>query len=524
VIRLSALLLVLMIGHAHADSGTGDLTSLGFDPKLTTEVYATALVFMVPRTLDPVPVSQLTLWGLRGLAALDPGVATDLHDGRLRLAVQNRPAYDLEAPKDEDPRAWAVAAAALSGAAAAASPIIRQAGTRGVVQNFFDEVFNHLDPYSRYVGPDSAGEDRDARNGQAGIGLTVARRGALTVVQSVVGDGPAALAGLKPGDVVLSVDGQATRGRDAALVASWIAGPEATSMTLQWRSRDGRVRTQDLTRAMVPPETVFSQRVSDMLVLRITGFNHASAIQLARALDAGMSDVHPPAGIVLDLRDNRGGLLRQAVSAADALLTEGVVAYTAGRDPAADHIWQSGGGELAEDVPVVVLVDGRTASAAEILAAALADRGRAVVVGSATLGKGLVQTIAPLPDGGELFVTWSRVLAPRLWPLQGLGVLPQVCTSVGLDALERQLAALADGQQPMAEAVDASRAARAPLSPARVLALRAPCPASEGRDFDLDAAHVLIDNPAAYAAALLPPMSGRGPALGTQSAAVPASR
>ena len=93
------------------------------------------------------------------------------------------------------------------------------------------------------------------------------------------------------------------------------------------------------------------------------------------------------------------------------------------------------------------MVDGRSASAAEILAAALADRGRGVVIGSSTLGKGLVQTIAPLPDGGELFVTWSRVLAPRGWPIQGLGVLPQVCTSLGQDTLSWQLAALAQGRQ-----------------------------------------------------------------------------
>ena len=172
-----------------------------------------------------------------------------------------------------------------------------------------------------------------------------------------------------------------------------------------------------------------------------------------------------------------------------------------------------------EDVPVVVVVDGRTASAAEVLAAALADRGRAVVVGSATLGKGLVQTITGLPDGGELFVTWSRVLAPRLWPLQGLGVLPQVCTSLGETALHRELAALARGVQPMQSAIQAHRAARAPLAPATMLALRAPCPAAEGREVDLDAAHVLIENPAAYAAALLPPMIES-----QQTAVVPAPR
>src|SRR6185437_5124325 len=148
----------------------------------------------------------------------------------------------------------------------------------------------------------------------------------------------------------------------------------------------------------------------------------------------------------------------------------------------------------------------RTASAAEILAGALADRGRAVVVGSSTLGKGLVQTIDPMPDGGELFVTWSRVLAPRSWPIQGLGVFPQVCTSLGRSALDRQLAELASGVQPMAQAVALHRAMRATLPPAQIQAIRKACPAAEGGDSDTEAARMLVNNPAAYAAALLPPM------------------
>ena len=159
---------------------------------------------------------------------------------------------------------------------------------------------------------------------------------------------------------------------------------------------------------------------------------------------------------------------------------------------------------------MVVLVDGRSASAAEVLGGALADRGRAVVVGSSTLGKGLVQTIAPLPDGGELYVTWSRVLAPLGWPIQGLGLLPQVCTSLGRDALGWQLAALAQGRQPMAQSIAAHRSARAPLSPTRILAIRNACPAAEGRDLDLDTARALIQDPAAYATALLPPMRNGG--------------
>jgi carboxyl-terminal processing protease len=211
-------------------------------------------------------------------------------------------------------------------------------------------------------------------------------------------------------------------------------------------------------------------------------------------------------GIILDLRGNPGGLVREALDVTDQLLPAGVIARAVGRDPDATRVWRSDAGQLADDLPIVVMVDGRTASAAEILSAALADRGRAVVVGSATLGKGLVQTIAPLPDGGELFVTWARVLAPLGWPLQGLGVLPQVCTSLGQNVWQSELDSLDQGSQPMAEAIARHRAARPSLPPAEAVAIRAACPAAEGSDADLIADRFLIQHPVAYVTALLPPI------------------
>jgi carboxyl-terminal processing protease len=186
------------------------------------------------------------------------------------------------------------------------------------------------------------------------------------------------------------------------------------------------------------------------------------------------------------------------------VLDHGIAVITRGRNPQANHVWSVRGGDLTGGIPIVVLVDGRTASAAEIMAAALADHRRAVVVGSATLGKGLVQTIAQLPDGGELFVTWSRVIAPDGWPLQGLGVMPQVCTSLGQAALDQALADLADGIQDNARAVRESRRARSPLPAARILEIRAACPAAIGGDADLDAARLLIDDPVRYHTALVP--------------------
>jgi carboxyl-terminal processing protease len=507
VIRIGALLFLLLIAPAHAQpiAAAG-----GFDPHLVSSVYATGIAFIAPRTLEPVAVSQLTIWGLHGLTALDPDLNAEARDGQLRLTVKDRVLLTRPPPGDNDIEGWASAATELASVAVTVSLPVRRATTQGVVQSFFDELFNHLDPYSRYVAPRDAGEDRERRAGEAGAGLRLMRRGSAIVVAEAIMDGPGAIAGIHPGDSIVAVDSQSAQGKDAATVASWIAGPEETTVVIDWRGRDGRRRTAELERAMVPPETVLSQRVGDMLLIQISAFNYSTASHLAHAIEQGLAGAHPPGGIVLDLRGNRGGLLRQSVAAADMLLPPGIVATTAGRDPEATRTWRSTAGEMAEDVPVVVMVDGRSASAAEILAAAIADRGRGVVIGSSTLGKGLVQTITPLPDGGELFVTWSRVLAPRGWPIQGLGVLPQVCTSLGQDSLNWQLASLSNGEQPMARPLAIHRAARAPLPPAQILAIRSACPAAEGRESDLDAARLLIHDPAAYAAALLPPLREAG--------------
>jgi carboxyl-terminal processing protease len=504
VIRIGVLLVLFVIARAQAQT----FTASGFDQDRLTTVYSEALIFIAPRIVDPVPVPQLTVWGLQGLTTLDPALRVVSKETRLQLLRQNQVILDMAAPKDDSPAAWAKTAAALTAASFPVSVLVRRAGAQGVIQGFFDEMFSRLDPYSRYVPPVQAGEDRARRAGRAGLGLIVGQRGGFIEVKSVVRDSPAAIAGLRPGDIIAAIDEQRTRDQDPSTIGALLSGPEGSSVTLSWRGRDGRTRDAQLVRVMVPPETVFAQRTANVLVLRITSFSNSTASHIALSVQDAMAEPHPVGGIVLDLRDNRGGLLRQAVTAADSFLPEGLVATTVGRDPDAINVWRSTEGELAENVPLVILVDGRTASASEILAAALADRGRAVVVGSATVGKGMVQTIDPLPDGGELFVTWSQTLAPLGWPIQGLGVLPQVCTSLGQDALNRQLASLSTGFQPMTEAIKRSRAARIPVRASDVLEIRAPCPAAEGRSADLDAARLLIANPAAYAAALLAPMGG----------------
>ncbi len=478
-----------------------------FDTALVADVYAAALAFMVPRILEPEPAAQLTVWGLHGLTALDPRLDASVSESEIKLALNGRVLRQMPAPAPQDATGWAQAAAELAAVALPVSAAVQRAGTQGIMRNFFDEVFNHLDPYSRYEPPEVATEDRDNRSGEAGAGMTVAAgRSGVIVVAAVIADSPASAAGLHAGDRILSVDGQQTRGQSARTVAGWIAGPEGSSVNLSWRGRDGRAQSADLVRALVPPETVFAQRAGDALVLRVSGFNRSTAAHLGIVVHAALAAPRPPAGLVLDLRGNRGGLLLQAVGAADLFLDGGPIALTSGRDPQAAHVFRASAKPIPIEVPVVVLVDGRTASSAEILAAALADRGRAVVVGSTTFGKGLVQTVTTLPDGGELFVTWSWVIAPLGWPLQGLGVLPQICTSGGQAQVQQQFRALQEGQAPMAEAIGLERAARPPVPPAQAVAIRSACPAAEGRELDTGVARWLIEHPAGYASALLPPL------------------
>lgn len=468
-------------------------------------VTAVALAFITPRTLEPVKPGQLVVWGLRGLTTLDPKLTPDLSSEpkpMLRLIGPSRVLLTRPAPADNDIQGWAEATGQMIRAGWDASEAVRRAGTGGVIRTFFDEVFNHLDPYSRYAPPDEASAERLRRAGRASLGITVAHQRGSFFVQSVDPGGNAAQGGVHVGDRILSVDGQALQGADLTTVRALLTGSEGSEATLVLRGADGRQRRVSLIRALLPPETVTATMNGDIVLVVITSFSRNTAARFAQELIRYSAMVPRPIGVVIDLRGNRGGVLQQAVAAAAMLQPDGLVASTAGRNPEAAHDFLADGRDLTSGLPVVIMVDGRTASAAEIMAAALVDQRRAVVLGSVTLGKGLVQSIANLPDGGELFVTWSRVLAPLGWPIQGLGLLPQLCTSKGQETAQRQFELLARGLQPMAASMARHNAVRPPLSPAIALEIRNACPAAEGREDDLAFARRLIATPVAYMAAL----------------------
>lgn len=506
----AALLLILGI-VLPALLGQPAAASPAFGTATAASVWGAALNYIEPRSLQKLSIPQMTIWGLQGLTALDPDLNPTLQDGQIRLYGPDKLLIAVPAPPADDAKAWGQAAAKVAAAGYAASAALRQAGTQGLITNFFDELFNHFDPYSRYEPPLQAAQDQLMITGIAGAGLTLGREGNKVVIAQVAQDSPASEAGLVPGIRVLAVDDRPVYPSELTTVNADLNGIQGTKVTLRLEDDDGGPPDNvTLTRAFVPPQTVFPEHFSppgqNFLTLKITNFNKGTSDQFNAALSAGLSQSPAPDGLVLDLRGDRGGVLRQAILTADSLLPSGTIVSAAGRDPDADQRFTAEGADITGGLPIVVLVDGQTASAAEILSAALADNRRAVVVGSATLGKGLVQAVTTLPDGGELFITWSRVLAPRGWPLQTLGVMPQVCTSLGAAELTAQLHALDTGRNLMAAADAAARAARAPVPIDHILAIRNACPADIGGELDVAAARFLMATPPAYQAALLPPV------------------
>jgi len=256
----------------------------------------------------------------------------------------------------------------------------------------------------------------------------------------------------------------------------------------------------ELRRSHVVPQTVEASLEDGLAVLRIASFNRNTTRDLEREylrLARQRTD-----GMIIDLRGNPGGLLDQAVLAADLFLDDGVVISTFGRHPAASSVFTADLREIAQGVPMAILINGRSASAAELMAAALQDRGRAVVIGTTTHGKGTVQNLSRLPNGGELLITWSRIHAPSGYILDGLGVLPSICTA-GPAPLDSRAALSARLD---AFAVHSVRWQRYDhVDPPLAAALRADCPSkTEQPESDLELAKRLLRDPMLYARSLRP--------------------
>jgi len=306
-------------------------------------------------------------------------------------------------------------------AAEAAHPVSQEQLERAAVQGMLSALD---DQWSAYYAPaDFARFEQVLSGTYTGIGVWIRRApdGSLRV-SSVEPASPAATAGLKRGDVVLAVAGRSVRGRSVADVSSALRGDAGSKVTIAI-SRDGRQLSLRLRRASVSTDDVSASMVaSGVERLRISAFTRGVG-RWVRARVAAAETRHLR-GLVLDLRADPGGLLDEAVETSSVFLDGGPVVSYEQRGHAKQVVDAVGRGDTA--IPLVVLVDGGTASAAEIVAGALQDRGRAVIIGSRTFGKGSVQAPSQLSDGSALELTVGHYLTPSGRSLDGVGIAPDL--------------------------------------------------------------------------------------------------
>ena len=288
-------------------------------------------------------------------------------------------------------------------------------------------VVSGLDPYSSYLDAEEYADLRVSTAGTyAGIGIEVSTADRALRVVRPFRDSPAAAAGIQSGDMISAIDGTPV-GLDLDAAMAHMRGPRGSTVKLAV-TRVGQTLPLEFTveRAQVDVHSVAMANIDGGYVYaRITAFSDTTAEDFVASIARLRRDMPAkPRGFVLDLRNNPGGVLESAVEVADQLLESGVIVTADGRTPAARFTMEATPGEVLPGVPVVVLVNGSTASAAEILAGALQDHHRALLLGRRTFGKGSVQTVMPLNEGRAIKLTTSRYFTPSGRSIQGHGIDP----------------------------------------------------------------------------------------------------
>lgn len=320
-----------------------------------------------------------------------------------------------------------------------------------LVQGAVRGMASALDPHTTYLDPDAYRTlSSDTEGRFAGIGVEITVRDGWLVVLSVFSGGPAERAGLEPGDRFLTLEGRPARDMRLQEAVTLMRGPPGTDVRVAVR-REGRDEGLELTltRAFIEVSPVQATVLPGRILhLRIRAFQANTTREMRNAIERALEATREGglAGILLDLRDNPGGLLQQAVLVSDEFLSSGTIVTTRGRGGRVLHSASARARGTRPDWPLVVLVNGYSASAAEIVAGALQDHGRAVLVGTTTFGKGSVQNIIELPDGGALKMTIARYFTPSGRSIQALGIEPDVVVPAFAPEALRRARVEAEGQ------------------------------------------------------------------------------
>lgn len=298
--------------------------------------------------------------------------------------------------------------------------------TEKIVYGAIDGMLATLDPHSSFMPPETYKEMQVDTTGQfGGLGIEISVKDDVLTVVTPIEDTPASRAGLMPDDKILAIDGVTTENMGLNEAVKKMRGPRGSKVTITVLRAGAAPKDYTLTREIIKVKSVRSRLIGDDIgYARISQFQERTGDDLAKALDQlEKKSIH---GLVLDLRNNPGGLLDQAIEVGDLFIDDGLIVYTKGRVPNSNQEYRATAGSKKRTYPIVVLVNGGSASASEIVAGALQDHKRALIMGTTTFGKGSVQTIIPQRDGSALRLTTAKYYTPNGRSIQATGINPDV--------------------------------------------------------------------------------------------------
>ncbi|MFI8609466.1 S41 family peptidase [Pseudomonas sp. AOB-7] len=299
-----------------------------------------------------------------------------------------------------------------------------------LLENAIKGMLSNLDPHSAYLEPEAFLELQESTSGEfGGLGIEVGMEDGFVKVVSPIDDTPASQAGIQPGDLIVKIDGQPTKGLSMMEAVDKMRGKAGSKIELTLVRDGGRPFDLTLTRAVIKVRSVKSQMLEDGYgYLRISQFQVNTGEEVGKALtrlrkDNGDKKLR---GLVMDLRNNPGGVLQAAVEVTDHFLKKGLIVYTEGRLANSELRFNADPADASEGVPLVVLINGGSASASEIVAGALQDHKRAVLMGTDSFGKGSVQTVLPLNNDRALKLTTALYFTPNGRSIQAQGIVPDI--------------------------------------------------------------------------------------------------
>ncbi len=308
---------------------------------------------------------------------------------------------------------------------------VEEVDSAKLIEAAINGMLTSLDPHSSYLSPDDANDMRVQTRGEfGGLGIEVTQQDGWVKVVSPMDGTPADAAGIQSGDLITAVDGESLMGLTLDEAVDLMRGPVGSEIVITV-VREGVSEPFDVSiiRDTIKLTAVRVRQEGDSIVLRITTFNDQTMANLSDGLAKQIEEaggIDKVNGIIVDLRNNPGGLLNQAVFVADAFLEEGEIVSTRGRNPQDGERFNATAGDLTSGLPIVVLINGGSASASEIVAGALQDHRRAIVIGTKSFGKGSVQTVMPLRGDGAMRLTTARYYTPSGRSIQALGIQPDI--------------------------------------------------------------------------------------------------